>query len=531
MNRANPFRFPSFPHLGWRALEACAVGLPLLGLGCAGQTGMVSRGPLPVVAAAEAAPGEMVQQVRFGHSPASDQGMVQRAAAAAEDAPQPAATENRPVPISLDAVLRMAEEQNNQVAIARERLREANVEKDIASLAWLPNLYVGTTYYRHEGGIQNERGDLIHSSFGALFGGLELHGRFDIHDAVFQKINAERRVLQHRGELSKITSETLLEATSTYLDLLQARSSAAAIRESEKLQADLLKRALKILEAEPGTKVQVEALLAEARGRRQAVIKVDQQGDAAAAKLGYLLGLDPCTRLVPVDPGPAPFELIDANQPLCQLVELALTNGPGVMEMERLLALIMSGLERSKGPAALLPTLEMRMAEGGFGAGRGSSLDWDNRWDLALQARWDLRGLALARDRQRAARSKLGQAQLSYQDLRGKLAAGVQEAREAVLSGRQQIDLGREQLKHAQEAHRLTKERLEQSIPGSSINEVREALRGLDLARIAFLAAISAHDKAQLRLMILLGPASCARPGGEVSTSDCHWPAAGEQRQ
>src|SRR5262249_38222520 len=137
---------------------------------------------------------------------------------------EPSGAAGRPLPINLDTVLRLAQDQNGQVAIAREQLREANAQQDVAARSWLPDLWVGTSYYRHEGGIQNEDGTLTHSSFGSVFGGMEIHGRFDLREAVFQKVDAERKVWQQKGELSRLTSENLLEASNTYVDLLAARA-------------------------------------------------------------------------------------------------------------------------------------------------------------------------------------------------------------------------------------------------------------------------------------------------------------------
>src|SRR5207245_5423615 len=76
-----------------------------------------------------------------------------------------AAEENR-LPINLDTVFHLAEEQNSQVALARARVQEACAAKDIAATSWLPSLNVGTTYFRHEGGIANENGTITRSSFG-----------------------------------------------------------------------------------------------------------------------------------------------------------------------------------------------------------------------------------------------------------------------------------------------------------------------------------------------------------------------------
>src|SRR5207248_10854094 len=136
----------------------------------------------------------------------------------------------RVLPVDLDAVLHLAEGQNRQVALARERLNQYHAEKDLADLSWLPNIHAGLAYYRHEGGIQNEDGTLQHSSTGALFPGLDIAARFDLRETGFQRINAERKVWQQKGELSRITSEKLLDAAETYVDLLAARTSEAILR-------------------------------------------------------------------------------------------------------------------------------------------------------------------------------------------------------------------------------------------------------------------------------------------------------------
>lgn len=523
MNRASLPALPGLSRLLRLASGAFAAGLPLLSVGCPSRAMTLfqqvprSSNSVEVVAAAPPA-AEPVRQVR----------------ASGDELPPATTPTIKQVPINLDTVLRLAEGQNRQIALARERVSEACAEKNIAAAAWVPDIYVGTSYYRHDGGIQLENGQLIRSNFNALFNGLELNGRFSIREATFQRVSAERKVWQQRGELTKITNETLLDAANTYIDLLLTRSSAAVAREMERSQSDLLDLAQKIARVEPAAQVQVEGLLAEVRGHRQAIVKVEQQGDAAAVKLAYLLGLEGCVQLVPVDPKLMPFDLVDANQPTCDLVTMALEQGPGVLELSRLLALIQDAMAKARSPIMMLPTVEMRLADGGFGAGPGSSLGWDNRWDMNLQARWNLNGLVAGRDRQRVAQSKLEQVQLTYQDLRAKLTAGVQESREAIISGRSQMGLGHEQIRHASKAYELSKSRLENSVPGSSITEVLQTIRLLELAKLTQLGAIGSYDKAQLRLLLLLGPAYCqqsAAPNGTPPVAEYRLPPITEERK
>lgn len=492
------------------------AGLPLLGLGCNGlMPAAGSPAPLPPIVRASAEvtelPATKPELIPAPPTPSNPTGEKAEAPGLPPAAP-------RVLPISLDTVLALADEQNTQIALARERVREACAEKDVAAQRWLPDLYAGTAYYRHEGGIQNEVGTLLHSSTGAMFSGLELHSRLDIREIAYQRVSAERKAWQQKGELSRITNETLLDAAGTYIDLLTARTGEAIAREQERDLENLLERAKKLADTEPGARVEVARIQAELSGRRQTILKLHEQAFAASAKLVYLLGLDPCIELMPVDPSLVPISLVDASPPACDLVALALAAGPGIREMEGLLALVHDSIERAQGPGRLLPVFETRMAEGAFGAGPNDNLPWDNRWDLGLQARWNLTEFCTARDRRRVALAKMHQAHLLHRDLQGKLTAGVQEAREAILSGHEQIRLGEEQISNARKAHELSNDRLKNNIVGSSPSEVLLSLQAVGLAQVNYLNAIRSYDRAQLRLMLLLGtptghPHATVHPG------------------
>jgi outer membrane protein TolC len=411
------------------------------------------------------------------------------------------------LPINLDTVLHLAQDQNVQVHLARERLEEAFAGRDLAEKAWLPEIDIGPSYYRHEGGIQNEDGTLTHSSFGALFAGFEVHTRIDLHEMVYRKVDAERRVWQQKGELSKMTSETVLDASTTYVDLLAARAGEAIAVEAQANMDKLLDQAKKLASTDPGAKVEVERVAAEIAGQQQGTRKVRAGATGAAARLSYLLGVDPCLELVLLDNRMVPFHLVDASRPVCDLVSQAQASGPGVREMEGLLALIHSSMEKASGPGRLLPVFEVRLAEGAFGAGPGDDSRWDNRLDVNLQARWNLTDLFTARDRQRLAQAKVAQAHLSYDDLRGKLTMGVREAREASLSSAEDLPLARQQIDRAREAYKLSQFRLTEHIGNSSPSEVLLSIRALAAAQLNYLEAIRDYDKAQLRLMVLLGGA------------------------
>ena len=145
------------------------------------------------------------------------------------------------------------------------------------------------------------------------------------------------------------------------------------------------------------------------------------------------------------------------------------------------------------------------MAEGAFGAGSGAQSTWDNRWDMGLHVKWNLTEALTARERRRVADAQNHQAHLSYQDLRAKLTLGVHEAREACLSAQEQMRLGQQQIKAAEEVYQLSNTRLTEGIKGRSPSEVLMGVRSLAGARLSYLQAVRDFDKAQLRLFVLVG--------------------------
>ena len=459
-----------------------------------------------------APPDGVGKSARTDTSPAGLQALPPMVRAREEPKPRQPAGVARALAINLETVFRLAEEQNGQIALARVRIQEACAERELAKNSWLPSLLIGPAYLRHEGGIANEDGTLTSSSFSSLFAGMEVTGRFDLREAVYQRVNAERRLWQQEGEFRRLTSETVLDAASTYIDLMTAKTGEILLMSRQKQLEDLLSGARKLATSEPGAQVEVARISTQVKRSAQVLHELREQAARASVKLAYLLGLDPSLTLVPVDEKLTALELVNAQPPVEELVAQVLANGPGVREMEGLLSLAHESIERSRGWGRYMPSVEVNMLEGGFGTGPGDRQDWDNRWDFFVKARWNLTDLLNARERQRVIQSKADQAQLAYQDLRAKLTAGVYESREAILSGRNQIPLAEEHVQEADRAYELSDKRLKNDVKGSSYAEVLLSLQGVAAAQINYVQTIRAYDKAQLRLLILMGSGNGPRP-------------------
>jgi outer membrane protein TolC len=438
----------------------------------------------------------------------------------ATNAPPPIAP--RRVPINLDTVFRLAQEQNVPLRLAREKLQEALAARDLAARIWLPDILIGPSYYRHEGGIANEDGTLTHSSFSSLFAGLELNSRLDLREATYRKVEAERQLWQQKGEVRRLTSQTVLEAAQTYVDLLAAYAALALAQEIQRDLEQLDVYARKRAATLPAARIESASVAAQLAAQQQLRRKGQASARTASAKLVYLLSLDPCTELVPTDPRLVPYFFVAAERPCEELVAQAQTHGPGIQEMEGLLCQIQQALEQARGLGRFLPAVELRLAEGAFATGPGDSLTWDNRLDLGLHARWNLSERFTARDRQRLAQARYNQAQLSFQDLRARLALGVAEARETSLSAQEIMHQAQEQIRQTHTAYQTSRKRLEENLPGASVSESLLLLEALSTARLNYLQAVREHNRAQLQLLMLLGGASEETPAVALPADASH---------
>jgi outer membrane protein TolC len=447
-----------------------------------------------------------------------DRPEVVRASAAAPDL-----TAQKTLPISIDTVLRLAEEQNPQIRVARAKVGVALAERESAKTRWLPDLFVGLGYWRHAGGIQLQEGPLITSDTGAYSNWLQLNAEYNPREFAFRQIDAARKFWQQHGELKKISYEQLLDAASTYIDLLAAYSAKAIAANLEKAAQEILDDVQKKFDMSEG-KAEFALLRAQVKAevdqQRQMQVKLQGQIDAANAKLCYLLGLEPHTHLVPIDTQMAAFELVDARQTVESLVQQALISGPGIREIEGILNVIQCGLDANRGYQRYLPTIKLQLNEGLFAAGPGSTLDWANRWDMALQARWNLTDALTAKNRKRVALANLQQAHQTYEELKAKLTLGVQEARSTIEATGSQFD-------SAEELIRLGKEALENTVKlskfsSANVNDytVLQAHKAVALAQLNYIEQMREFDKAQLRLFVLVGGGNGTAPVGEMRRAD-----------
>jgi outer membrane protein TolC len=348
----------------------------------------------------------------------------------------PAVPAPKTILVNFDFVMRRTFENNGDILVARERVGESEAALDAAMKSCMPQA---------------------------------------LRKDTFKKPVAEATVWRRRAELRKTENDNLQDAANTYFDWLTALRGEVVARELIQFEEKLLTRSRKLVElGEKPAQVMIEATETALNGHRHAVLKLRQQSEAAAFKLASLMGMN---GVVPTtNETLAPLDRVDTTVAAEVLVRQAQANGPGVRELQGLIASIQQGIEQARGAQRIC----------------------------------EHTGAALICGRLQMAQSELQQAQLSLMSLQTKLRAGVEEAYSAIVSGREQIAFAADAIEHAAETYRimdrrLTKENPETSMRNNTSNGVLSSIQQLSQAHTNYLNAVNNYNKAQARLLLLLG--------------------------
>jgi outer membrane protein TolC len=436
-------------------------------------------------------------------------------------------------PIDLTTALRLAGANNLQIQLADERVREAEARLQGAELLWLPSLYFGVEYNKHDGQIQDTRGQVPEVSRNSLFvGGGPLLGRGSLNggnngpsrltfglplaDALFTRL-AERQAARAAGAALDATfNDTLLRVSLAYLDLLSAQARVAIAQDAARNAGELVRLVQSRVSA--GTVPPADGLRAqgELADRQRQALQAEEGVRVASADLVRLLQLDPAVTLFPADNQPVPLDLVDEHASLPDLLAQGITSRPEMARYQALVAVTLARLRQERW-RPWLPAVEIGTSAGGFGGGQGSSLgDFAGRNDVDALLVWELRNLGfgnLALQRERA--SQHVQAHLTAEQVRDDIAAEVARAYHQVHYRRGQIDAARAQLQAASEALPLNLK----GIVNGTLRAIEglQAVQALASAQYQYLSAIIDYDRAQFELLRAVGQppgaASCG-PGG-----------------
>ncbi len=110
-------------------------------------------------------------------------------------------------PIDLPTALRLAGANNLQIRFAQHRLSESLARLDGAEVLWLPSISAGPLYNKHDGRIQDTRGDVIEVSRNAAFIGGGPVAAFHLADAIFEPLAARQLVRANQAAMTRTMND------------------------------------------------------------------------------------------------------------------------------------------------------------------------------------------------------------------------------------------------------------------------------------------------------------------------------------
>lgn len=415
-----------------------------------------------------------------------------------------------PQPIDLPTVLRLARANNPFIAIAQARAAEAYARQEQAEALCLPNLSGGAAYARHDGQIQNSRGEVFTSSRSSLFGNAGLVASFRTADAVFQPLVARQLAGAASAAAQSVNNDVQLEAAVVYFELVRVHAALAINAELLAKATEMLRRA-QAADAAGVSKTKADPNRAAAEVALRQEDRVALQGRAAAvsARLAQLLLLAPGADLVPLDSTVLPLTVVPLESHLDALLALAQRQRPDAAEAAQHVGAADARVRHARyGP--LLPRLDVGYGGGYFGGGQNNDVaSFSGRGDGFGAVVWELNNLGFgnrAQVREREAQAL--QAQLGVAATQARIGAEVAAAYKVMKLRHDNLKVGQEAVKQAEETWR----KLEASSFGLATPqrlydplEPLLALQALAVTRNQYLNQVIEYNRAQFQLYTALG--------------------------
>ncbi len=435
--------------------------------------------------------------------------------------PLPIPSENV-LPINLATALRLAGAQPVTVALAEERVIAANAQLLRARAQWLPSLYLGANYARHDGQIQEVLGKISTVSRSSLLGGGGPTLLLSFSDAIFEPLAARQRLNAQVAAVQAARNDSMLETTDAYFSVQQARGDLAAAEDVVRRGEDLLKRTEKLAE---GLISPLEAarVRAELSRRRQTLYVAKERWTVASADLSRVLRLEPGALVEPLEPPHLQVTLVPLRRTAAELLPVALRNRPEVPQLQALL-LAAEDRVRQERARPFVPSLVVRGNAGVFGGGTNrefANFDGRSDWDVLMLWEWQNLGVG-NKARLDERRSESTQTYWEFVRVKDRIAAEVTQALAQAKYAHDRLLEADKGVKDAVDSADKNFEGLTQTRRVGDVlflvirpQEAVQALQALSQAYGDFFTAVADYDRAQFRLYRALGapaPESLAEP-------------------
>jgi outer membrane protein TolC len=438
--------------------------------------------------------------------------------------PRPAQSD-RPLPINLPTALQLAGVRPIDIGLASERIQVAVAQLERARVLWLPTIYLGVDYFRHDGQIQSVEGNVLGTSKSSFLVGAGPSAVFAVSDAIFAPL-AERQVVRAREAfLQTARNDSLLAVAEAYFNVQQARGELAGASDAARRAEEVVRRTEKLAAGGEGILADVDVVRArtEFARRDQALDTAGEHWRVASADLMRVLRLDASALVEPLEAPHLRVSLVPVDKPVDDLIPVALTNRPELAAQQALVQATLVRLRQER-LRPLIPSVLLRgastpvtgtLAGGYFGGGRNDNLsNFTARSDFDIQVLWELQNLGFGN--RALADQRRAENRLSVLDLfriQDQVAAEVAQAYAQAQSAASRLGKAENGLRDAVESANKNFEGLGQTkTAGGKViilvirpQEVVAAIQALVLAYNDYYGSVADYNRAQFRLYRALG--------------------------
>jgi outer membrane protein TolC len=423
-------------------------------------------------------------------------------------------------PIDLASALARGGADNPTIALADEAVRTSLAERTQARALLFPTLDAGANLRIHRGNLLSGGGTILDVNTQSLYGGFgagAIGGRTvavpgirlvgHLADAVYAPQAAQQKVVKSQLDARATRAYLLSEVGVRYLALVEAQAQREAYRQSLLEFAEIERLTTNHAKAGQGREADAHRARSEALLLRAQAQSAEEAIAVAAAELAQLLDTDPALPLRSIDPTPPLLEFAQHDQPLADLLEIAIANHPEVGARMADVAFHEIRLKQER-IRPLLPVIAVGFSAGEFGGGGPTTTSrlgsFAPRTDLDVVAVWSLNNAGVGnRAVQNVARSNLESALIERAAVLDRIRREVIEAHTQVHTFRQEMELAR---KRTELSHRAYTQEMERARNLKALPiEVLRSARQLADARQALIRAMSGYSQAQLRLVAALG--------------------------
>jgi outer membrane protein TolC len=430
---------------------------------------------------------------------------------------------DRPLPINLPAALRLAGARPLVISAAQASVAAAVAELERARALWLPSVYAGVGYYRHDGATQGQSGTFYINSKDQFLAGVGLKAIVSGTDALFGPLAARQVLSARQSDVRLAQNEALFSVAQAYFNVQRARGQLAGAQ-------DVVNKGIALAEKVKGLKLGLVAPADVHRARAlladlEETVAVEREAwRTASADLTQVLRLDPVATVVPLEPPYVRVMIIPPQTPVDALIPIGLTNRPELASQQALVraALVRIRQERLR---PLVPSLILEGSPGPSGPGdyfmygifasgaHGAGDPTVAREDVSVGLVWGLENLGFGnRALVRSRRAEQQQLLVELFRIQDQVAADVARAHAQLVSAATRISKAEKGLAEAQAAYANGIKDLgeviqlgDAKVQLSRTLDVISSIQALAREYVVYFGSVNDFNTAQFRLYRALG--------------------------